>query len=139
MVHAIEDVVDRSQIVFMTMFDYDPRSPRCRWDAPLDWTGRTGNDAIRDEASELGIRVIDMNGIMDAAADYLRKRAGAGPSAPTAFTPTSTATSSWLWRSSANWWAPDRRLEARSSLPSFFASRSGGRRGDRVGLHPRPR
>jgi hypothetical protein len=81
MVHAIEDVVDRSHIVFMTMFDYKP-SPRCRWDAPLDMAGRTGNDAIRDEAAELGIRVIDMNRIMDAANDYLREKGWGRPVGP---------------------------------------------------------
>ena len=82
MVHAIEDVVDRSHIVFMTMFDYDPKSPRCRWDAPLDMAGRTGNDAIRDEAAELGIRVIDMNRIMDAVNDYLREKGWGRPVGP---------------------------------------------------------
>jgi hypothetical protein len=73
MVHAVEDVVDRSHIVFMTMFDYGAAAS-CRWDVPLDMAGRTGNDAIRDEAAELGIRVIDMNRIMDAANAYLEQK-----------------------------------------------------------------
>jgi hypothetical protein len=82
MVRAIEDVVDRSHIVLMTMFDYDPSCANCKWDAPLDMVGRTGNDAIRDEAAELGIRVIDMNAIMDAADAYLREKGWGRPVGP---------------------------------------------------------
>jgi hypothetical protein len=74
MVHAVEDVIDRTHIVFMTMFDYNPVCPTCAWDKPLDIAGRTANDAIRDEGAELGIRVIDMNRIMDAAHEYLTQK-----------------------------------------------------------------
>jgi hypothetical protein len=74
MVHAIEDVIDRTHIVFMTMFDYNPVCATCAWDKPFDIAGRTGNDAIRDEAEELGIRVIDMNRIMDAVHEYLQQK-----------------------------------------------------------------
>ncbi len=82
MVRSIQDVVDRSHIVFMTMFDYDPVCATCKWDAKLDMVGRTGNDAIRDEAAELGIRVIDMNRIMDAAHDYLQGKGWGRPVGP---------------------------------------------------------
>jgi hypothetical protein len=82
MVRAVEDVVDRSHILFMTMFDYDPATPTCKWDAPLDMAGRTGNDAIRDEAAELGIRVIDMNRIMDDVNEYLGQKGWGRPVGP---------------------------------------------------------
>jgi hypothetical protein len=82
MVHAIEDVIDRTHIVFMTMFDYNPGCENCEWDKPLDIAGRTANDAIRDEASELGIRVIDMNRIMDAANEYLKEKGWGRPVGP---------------------------------------------------------
>lgn len=74
MVHAAENTVGRDHILFMTMFDYQPKCGQCGWDAPLDDGKHSGNDAIRDEARELGIRVIDMNAIMDAAHEYLTKR-----------------------------------------------------------------
>jgi hypothetical protein len=82
MVHGVEDVIDRSHILFMTMFDYDPLEPRSRWDEPLDMLTKTGNDAIRDEAEELGIRVIDMNRIMDAANEYLQQKGWGRPVGP---------------------------------------------------------
>lgn len=67
MVREAEPTVGRDHIVFMTMFDYNPKCAECAWDAPLDDGVHSGNDAIRDEARQLGIRVIDMNRIMDAA------------------------------------------------------------------------
>ena len=76
MVKVAEGVIGRDHIVFMTMFDYKPGSPNCgmcEWDAPLDDGVRTGNDAIRDEASALGLRLIDMNRIMDQANNYLTR------------------------------------------------------------------
>ena len=82
MVHAVDDVVDRSHILFMTMFDYNPGNPACHWDMPLDMAGRTGNDAIRDEAAELGVRVIDMNQIMDSANEYLGQKGWGRPVGP---------------------------------------------------------
>jgi hypothetical protein len=82
MVHAVEDVIDRTHIVFMTMFDYTPAPANCQWDKPLDVGRRTANDAIRDEASELGIRVIDMNRIMDAAHEYLQQKGWGRPVGP---------------------------------------------------------
>ena len=45
MVHAVEDVVDRSHIVFMTMFDYDPRSPRAGGTRRSTW--RAGPETTR--------------------------------------------------------------------------------------------
>ncbi len=74
MVQAAESTVGRDHIVFMTMFDYDPKCAECAWDAVLDDGKHSGNDAIRDEARALGIRVIDMNAIMDAANAYLSER-----------------------------------------------------------------
>jgi len=74
MVRAAEPTIGRDHIVFMTMFDYNPKCPECAWDAPLDDGRHSGNDAIRDEARELGIRLIDMNGIMDAANGHLSAR-----------------------------------------------------------------
>lgn len=62
------------QVRCMTMFDYDPKSPWCRWDAPLDDGIHTGNDAIRDEAKALGVPWIDMNRIMDRAEEYVVSR-----------------------------------------------------------------
>ncbi|MEO6244455.1 MAG: hypothetical protein ABIQ12_03385 [Opitutaceae bacterium] len=75
MVLEAQGATDRDRVRFMTMFDYEPRIPWCRWDAPLDDGVHTGNDAIRDEAAALGVRVIDMNRIMDRAHEYV---AGAG-------------------------------------------------------------
>ena len=69
--------IGRDHLFFMTMFDYDPIKPWCAWDAPLDDGRHTGNDAIRDEAAAAGVRVIDMNRIMDHAAAYVA-RAGWG-------------------------------------------------------------
>jgi hypothetical protein len=71
MILEADDSVGRDHILLMTMFDYDPKYPHCQWDAPLDDGIHTGNDAIRDEAAALGIRVIDMNRIMDRAEDYV--------------------------------------------------------------------
>ena len=62
------------QVRCMTMFDYDPKYPWCKWDAPLDDGVHTGNDAIRDEADALDVRWIDMNRIMDRAQDYVVTR-----------------------------------------------------------------
>jgi hypothetical protein len=73
MVLEAQGTVDREHIRFMTMFDY--KVPRwCAWDAPLDDAMHTGNDAIRDEAAALGVRVIDMNRIMDRAEEYIEAR-----------------------------------------------------------------
>ena len=74
LVLAAEKTIGRDHIVFMTMFDYKPNCETCDWDEPLDDGVHSGNDAIRDEAKELGIRVIDMNRIMDAAERYLEQK-----------------------------------------------------------------
>ena len=70
MVLEAQSTVDREHIRFMTMFDYKP-ARWCAWDAPLDGEGHSGNDAIRDEAAALGVRVIDLNRIMDRAEQYI--------------------------------------------------------------------
>jgi|GEM_PF-4258276 len=67
---AAEPIIGLDHIVFMTMFDYCERTD-CQWDRLLDDGIHTGNDAFRDEAAALGIKLIDMNRIMDAAQDYL--------------------------------------------------------------------
>ena len=66
MVEETDDAIGRDHIVLMTMFDYAPKCKWCEWDAPLDDGVHTGNDAIRDEAAALGVRLVDMNTIMDA-------------------------------------------------------------------------
>jgi hypothetical protein len=66
--------IDLDHVRCMTMFDYDPKSPWCRWDAPLDDGVHTGNDAVRDEANALGVTWIDMNRIMDEAEEYVVSR-----------------------------------------------------------------
>jgi hypothetical protein len=71
MVLEADNSIGRDHVMMMTMFDYDPKAPWCKWDAPMDDGVHTGNDAIRDEASALGVRVIDMNRIMDRAEDYI--------------------------------------------------------------------
>ena len=71
MVLEAQGTIDREHIRFMTMFDYQPTVPWSAWDAPLDDGVRSGNDAIRDEAAALGVRVIDMNRIMDRAEEYI--------------------------------------------------------------------
>lgn len=65
--------IGRDKVFFMTMFDYDPTKPWCQWDVPLDDGKHTGNDAVRDEAAALGVRVIDMKRIMDQANAYTTK------------------------------------------------------------------
>jgi hypothetical protein len=67
MVLEADGTIGRDHILLMTMFDYEPKYPWCRWDAPLDDGVHSGNDAIRDEAAALGVSVIDMNAVMDAA------------------------------------------------------------------------
>ena len=71
MILEAHNTIGRDHVVVMTMFDYDAKYPWCAWDAPLDDGVHTGNDAIRDEAAALGVRVIDMNRIMDRAQDYI--------------------------------------------------------------------
>jgi len=82
---AAEKAIGRDHIVFMTMFDYQPTSVncgRCEWDAPLDDGKKTGNDAIRDEAAELGVTAIDMNHVMDEADRYLTRAGWGRPVGP---------------------------------------------------------
>lgn len=74
MVLEAQGTIDRERIRFMTMFDYDPTVPWAAWDAPLDDGVRSGNDAIRDEAAALGVRVIDLNRIMDRAEEYIERQ-----------------------------------------------------------------
>lgn len=71
MILEADNSIGRDHLLMMTMFDYNPKYPWCKWDAPLDDGVHTGNDAIRDEAAALGVRVIDMNRIMDHAEDYI--------------------------------------------------------------------
>ncbi len=71
MVLEAQGTIGRDHIRFMTMFDYQPKVPWSAWDAPLDDGAHTGNDAIRDEAAALGVRVIDMNRIMDRTEEYI--------------------------------------------------------------------
>jgi len=59
------------RVLMMTMFDYKPNHAWSEWDSSLDDGVHTGNDSIRDEAKEFGVRVIDMNRIMDRANDYV--------------------------------------------------------------------
>ena len=66
-----ENSIGRDHVLMMTMFDYCPKIPWCEWDAPLDDGVHTGNDAIRDEAAAQGVRVLDMNRIMDKAEGYI--------------------------------------------------------------------
>jgi hypothetical protein len=66
-----ENCIGREHVRLMTMFDYDPKYPLCKWDEPLDDHQHSGNDAIRDEAAALGVGVIDMNEIMDQAEAYI--------------------------------------------------------------------
>jgi len=62
-----DQCVGRDHVLMMTMFDYDPATPWCRWDAPLDDGVHSGNDAIRDEAAAQGVRVIALRRMMDRA------------------------------------------------------------------------
>lgn len=73
LVHEADLTIGRDHVFFMTMFDYDPIKPWCQWDVPLDDGKHSGNDAVRDEASASGVRVIDMKRIMDQAATYVTK------------------------------------------------------------------
>jgi hypothetical protein len=70
MIRAASGAISRDHFNVMTMFDYGPKCKWCQWDAPLDDGVHTGNDVFRDTAAELGVRLIDMNAIMDAANDH---------------------------------------------------------------------
>ncbi len=73
LVREADLTIGRDHVFFMTMFDYDPIKPWCQWDVPLDDGLHSGNDAVRDEAAALGVRVIDMKRIMDQASNYVTK------------------------------------------------------------------
>ncbi len=74
MILELEGTVSRSRIFLMTMFDYKPRCRWCRWDEPMDATGKTGTDIIRDTGAELGVAVVEMNHVMDRANELLTGR-----------------------------------------------------------------
>ncbi len=74
MIEEADRSIGRQHILLMTMFDYNPRIPWCQWEVPLDDGKHTANDAIRDEAASLGVRVIDMRRIMNQAHQYLQAR-----------------------------------------------------------------
>jgi len=74
MIEEADRSLGRNHILLMTMFEYDPRIPWCKWEVPLDDGKHSANDAIRDEASELGVRVIDMRRIMDRAHQYVQAK-----------------------------------------------------------------
>ena len=104
----------------MTMFDYDPRSPRCRWDAPLDMDGphrerRDPRRSVRAGDSR------DRHERHHGCRRRLPSPKGLGPARrPRRHSPQRLRQlRRWLWRSSANWVPTDRRLEARSSLPPY--------------------
>jgi hypothetical protein len=74
MIRTADPIIGRDHFVVMTMFDYQPRCKICRWDEPLDDGVHTGNDIIRDTAAEMGVPIIDMNRIMDAANDVVTSK-----------------------------------------------------------------
>ncbi len=53
MILEADGCIGRDHVLLMTMFDYEPKYPWCKWDAPLDDEVHTGNDAIRDEAGDI--------------------------------------------------------------------------------------
>jgi len=82
LVQGVEPTIGREHILLMTMFDYNPVCPTCAWDEVLDDGVHTANDAVRDEARALGVRVIDMNAVMDDAHEYLQKNGWGRPVGP---------------------------------------------------------